>query len=168
MCSVDLSSQPTNERLRLEFQTAAETEPAARYILGVYQTGIMFATGGESVALDESCTPMQQGQMLWHLTRSLRPDTIIETGVGKGTSAAFFLSALAPWNGTLTSIDPAFRHWAGDIGRTFIERVGGGDRHRLLEQPSDLALALMLSEEYAPNLRLSHIDGSHHFDGYAN
>jgi predicted O-methyltransferase YrrM len=165
MFSVDLSSQPTNEQLREEFEAAAETEPAAGYIHDAYRTGIMFQAGEDSVALNESCISGQQGQMLWHLTRTLRPETIIETGFGRGTSAAFFLSALAPWNGTLTSIDPAYRHWAGNIGRTFIEKVGGSDRHRLLEQPSEIALALMLASENPPKLRFSYVDGSHHFDG---
>lgn len=156
---IDLTELPA------EFDAATQAEPATRYLAKVYRTGVMFEMNGDQVLLNDSSTGLTEGRILWHLARSSRPKTVIETGFGRGGSAAFFLSALAPWNGTLISIDPAFRHWAGDTGIRYIHQLGLAKNHTLIEEPSELALAKIVSRSSAEYLSLSYIDGSHHFDG---
>jgi len=150
---------------RADFEAATQTEPATQYLADVYRTGIMFERSGEQILLNDSSIGLTEGQILWYLARSSHSKSVIETGFGRGGSAAFFLSALAPWNGTLVSIDHAFRHWAGDTGIHYINQLGLAENHRLIEEPSELALAKIVSKSSAEYLSLSYIDGSHHFDG---
>ena len=93
-----------------------------------------------------------------------RPTTVIETGFGRGASAAFFLSALSPWQGKVISIDP-FWHWAGKTGTNYIQQLGLAENHVLLEIPSEIALPMQLVQKSAEKLKIAYIDGSHHFDG---
>jgi predicted O-methyltransferase YrrM len=148
-----------------EFEAAAETEPATGYLAEVYRSGVMYRADGQPVTLNDTSLGLTEGRILWHLARRMRPDVVVETGFGRGGSAAFFLAALAPWSGRLMSLDPAFRHWAGDTGITYIKTLGLSENHTLIEQPSELALANLVAQQSVPNLKLSYIDGSHHFDG---
>jgi predicted O-methyltransferase YrrM len=149
-----------------EFEAAAVVEPPTRYLSDVYRTGIMFTPeDGEPVRLTESSIGLTEGRILWSFARQLAPKMIIETGFGRGGSAAFFLAALYPWGGRLISIDPAFRCWTSGVGIAYIDRLGLLECHTLIEKPSELVLANMILEGGAPSLRLSFIDGSHHFDG---
>jgi hypothetical protein len=151
--------------LALEFEAVAETSPGERNLAEVYRTGVMYVSNGTPVMLNDTSLGFTEGRVLWHLARQLRPEIIIETGFGRGGSAAFFLTALDHWNGRLISIDPAFRHWSQDTGTTYIANLGFTDRHELIEKPSELALAEFVASGKITGLRLSYIDGSHHFDG---
>lgn len=162
---IDLTLLPTQHQLANEFSAAAQSEAAAQYLSNVYRTGIMFDVDHRKEVLNESCIGSAEGLILWHLTRKLQPELVIETGFGRGTSSAFFLSALAPWNGRLISIDPAFRPWAGDTGLVYVEQLGASRRHTVLEQPSEIALATMVAQKSFQPLKLTYVDGSHHFDG---
>jgi predicted O-methyltransferase YrrM len=162
---IDLAMLPGRDELASKFSAAAESEEIVRLVLDTYRTGIMLDDGQRKETLNESCIGQVEGMILWNLARQLRPELIIETGFGRGTSAAFFLSAMAPWNGKLISIDPAFRHWAGDIGSSYIKRLGGSGRHEIVERPSEVVLAMMLEQAPSRSLKLSYVDGSHHFDG---
>ena len=131
----------------------------------LYKSGVMYALDGNETKLNDTSLGITEGRILWNLARQSKPGTIIETGFGRGGSAAFFLSALAPWGGKLISIDPAFRHWAGDVGINYLRHLGIADNHTLIERPSELALAQIVSDGTVNDLKLSYIDGSHHFDG---
>jgi len=124
----------------------------------------MFADGEHVSRLDNTSLDFTQGCILWNLARAARANVIIETGFGRGGSAAFLLSAVKPWNGRVISIDPAFRHWAGDNGQKYLKSLGLDEGHTLIEEPSEFALADIVRTGNV-SLKLSYIDGSHHFDG---
>jgi predicted O-methyltransferase YrrM len=151
--------------LTLEFDAAAQTEPGERLLAEVYKTGVMYKVNDVPVVLDNTSLGLIEGRILWHICRRLRPQVVIETGFGRGESAAFFLAALSSWKGRLISIDPAFKDWAQDIGTTYLDKLGLKGGHTLIEEPSELALAKIISESLVANLKFSYIDGSHHFDG---
>jgi predicted O-methyltransferase YrrM len=156
---------PTTEDLAAEIQSASQCELPTKQLLAVYRTGVMYSTDCQDVLLNDTSLGLTEGRILWYLARKMRPDFIIETGFGRGGSAAFFLAAVAPWNGKVISIDPAFRYWAQDTGLQYIQRLGLAESHRLVENPSELALAELASNPATPGLKVSYIDGSHHFDG---
>jgi len=106
----------------------------------------MFTDGDEVAYLNDTSLGLTEGQILWHIARNLKPDVVIETGFGRGGSAAFLLAAVRPWEGRVISIDPAFRHWAGETGRKYLESLNLLNFHTLLEQPSELALADIVRE----------------------
>ena len=156
---------PSTEELTAEILAASQEELPTKQLLDVYRTGIMYSMNGERALLDETSSGLTEGRILWHLARSSRPDLIVETGFGRGGSAAFLLAAVAPWNGRVISIDPAFRHWASDTGLHYLEALGVAGRHKLVEKPSEFALAELASNSATERLKVSYIDGSHHFDG---
>jgi len=54
----------------------------------------------------QGCINMAEGQFLFGITRALRPEFVVETGVAAGVSSCFFIAALIEnGNGTLFSID---------------------------------------------------------------
>ena len=89
---------------------------------------------------------------------------VIESGFGRGGSAAFLLAGVQPWGGRVHSIDPAFRHWAGETGPVYLASLGLADLHGLIEDPSELALADFVRRGEV-SLKLAYVDGSSHFDG---
>jgi predicted O-methyltransferase YrrM len=147
-----------------KFDEAARHEESVHRLAEVYRTGIMFSADNESVRLNDTSLGLTEGRILWYLARALRPDTIIETGFGRGGSAAFLLAAMKPWEGRLISIDPAFRNWAGETGRNYLAELGLADQHVLIEEPSELTLADIVRRDDV-SLKLSYVDGSHLFDG---
>jgi len=48
---------------------------------------------------------------------------MLEVGSFLGTSASFLLRVMAPWNGTLTSVDPNVRHRVFEHPRDFFHRM---------------------------------------------
>ena len=156
---------PSTEELTAEILVASQHEAPTKELLEVYRTGTMYFANGERVLLDQTSLGLTEGRILWHLARSLRPNLIIETGFGRGGSAAFLLAAVDPWGGRVISIDPAFRLWAQDAGPRYLERLGVASRHKLIEKPSEFALAELASNPALERLKASYIDGSHHFDG---
>ena len=155
----------STEELTAEVLAASQHETPTKELLEVYRTGTMYSTNGERVLLNQTSLGLTEGRVLWHLARTLRPNLIIETGFGRGGSAAFLLAAVAPWGGRVISIDPAFRHWAQDAGLRYLERLGVAGCHKLIEKPSEFALAELASDPATERLKISYIDGSHHFDG---
>ena len=162
---IDLTHFADHDGLVAEFDAAGSDDSIVARLLDVYRTGVMFDTGVRRENLNESCIGFHEGLLLWHVIRRLRPALVIETGFGRGSSSAFFLSALAPWAGRLVSIDPAFRHWAGDAGMVYIHEIGCSARHELVEQPSEIVLPVTVAEKGADYLKFAYVDGSHHFDG---
>lgn len=161
----NLSDLPVHDDLANAFRTSAETDPHDAHLLKVYDTGVMYTADGNETRLNETSLGLPEGLVLWYLARQLRPEIVVETGFGRGGSAAFLLTALAPWNGRVISVDPAFRHWAGLTGLEYIASLGASDRHRVVEEASEFALPDMIKSQTIADLKLSYVDGSHHFDG---
>jgi predicted O-methyltransferase YrrM len=160
----DIRKLPSSSEVAAAFLDAAHWEDSTAHLSNVYRTGVIFDVDGHREEINESCTQQSEGQILWYITRQLRPTLIIETGFGRGASAAFFLSALSPWHGKLISIDPYFRGWAGETGRTFVRQLGLEQNHVLLEVPSEIALPMHVAKKPAEKIKFAYIDGCHHFD----
>jgi predicted O-methyltransferase YrrM len=156
---------PTEPDMLPNFRRAAANERSTGELAKVYSTGVMCDCDGQLIHLDETSLGLEEGVILWNLVRRLTPEIIVETGFGKGGSAAFFLSGASPWNGRLISIDPWFRQWCGEIGLHYLKRLGLAQNHVIIERPSELALADMISQGEIASLKLSYVDGDHHFDG---
>ncbi|MFO1184043.1 MAG: class I SAM-dependent methyltransferase [Bauldia sp.] len=94
----------------------------------------------------------------------VRPATAVEIGMANGVSSIAIAAGLmaVPSSGRLISIDP-FQHrdWHG-VGVEHMRRLGFGDRHTLMEEPSFLALPRLL--ERGTVVDLAYIDGWHTFD----
>ena len=106
-----------------EFESAGRHEAPTKRLSNVYKTGVMFEDGTKKVELNNTSLGLTEGRILWSLARKLRPETIIETGFGRGGSAAFLLAAVHPWGGKVRSVDPAFRHWAGETGSKYLQAL---------------------------------------------
>lgn len=152
------------EMIAAEFHEAARHEVGTGRLAEAYRTGVMFSNETGTERLNDTSLGLVEGMILWHLARRLRPEVVIETGFGRGGSAAFLLAGVQPWGGRVYSIDPAFRHWADGIGSAYLKSLGVSDRHSLIEEASEFALADIVRRG-AFTLKLSYIDGSHHFDG---
>jgi cephalosporin hydroxylase len=162
----DIRKLPSSSEVAAAFFDAARSEESTAYLSNVYRTGVMFDVDGHREEINESCTPMLEGQILWYITRQLRPMLIIETGFGWGASAAFFLSALSPWHGKLISIDPFIPGIGqGKPGTTFVQQLGLAQNHELLETTSETVLPMLVARKPAEKVMFAYIDGCHHFDG---
>lgn len=147
------------------FEVAVAQELHTQRLSDSYRSGVMFVReDGQEARLNNTSLDIVQGKILWTLARRLRPARIVETGFGRGGSAAFLLAASVPWGATVTSIDPAYRHWAGDDGKRYLAALDLDDRHMLVEEPSEFVLADM-ARANETSLQFSYVDGSHHFDG---
>jgi predicted O-methyltransferase YrrM len=88
---------------------------------------------------------------------------VLEIGMGSGTSSVVMLAALAGKAGArLTSVDPFQTANFQRSGRGRVERMGYGDRHRLIEEPDYLAMPQLLSSGERFDFIL--VDGYHSFD----
>jgi predicted O-methyltransferase YrrM len=161
----DVSKLPQSSALAAAFMDAARGERSTADLCEAYRTGVMFTVDGQHhEMIEDGSTQMQEGQVLWYIVRQLRPPLVIEIGFGRGTSAAFLLSALSTWHGKLISIDPYYRSSVGTTGITFIQRLGLADNLKLLEISSEIALPLRLLSKPAQRIKFAYIDGSQHFD----
>ncbi len=106
---------------------------------------------------------LHDAHLLYYLTRSLRPEMVVETGFGYGLSAALLLSAMrVNGRGTLVSMDPILQS-PSPAGVRLLAKLGL-EGHRPVAEPSALGLAAMAAKYREPRLKLSFVDGSHHFD----
>jgi len=89
---------------------------------------------------------------------------VLEVGMACGVSSLAILTALGDLgeHGRLISIDPHQSTQWRRCGVTAVERAGLGDRHRLIEEASQLALPRLLAEE--TRVQVAYIDGWHTFD----
>lgn len=124
---------------------------------------------GETVDVTGAVVPLRSevpaayAQALYRTVRAEPVARALEVGMACGVSSLAILAGLANRAGaTLTSIDPnQTRDWRL-AGRTAVERAGFGIRHRLIEQPSYLALPQLVAE--GATLDFVYIDGWHTVD----
>lgn len=165
MSAIEELVVPAPSDLRNLFEACANEDATTKKLMQVYSSGVMYEKDKVKEPLLLSSIPLDEGLALWYMVRKLTPSVIVETGFGRGGSAAFLLSACSPWNGKVISIDPAFRHWANGVGETYLGDLGVANRHQLIEEPSEFALARLISKNEIKSLKFSFVDGSHHFDG---
>jgi predicted O-methyltransferase YrrM len=161
----DISCFPSQEELAARFNSAATTNETLQQINEVYRTKVMFSAPERIVTLSMSSIYPEEGRALWYLTDKLKPSTVIEVGFGFGTSAAFFLAGVAPYDGRLISIDSLLSTWTEGEGQTYIEKLKLSPYHTLIEERSDIVLPTFITlKKLSAPLKLSFIDGSHFFE----
>ena len=97
---------------------------------------------------------------LYHLVLREKPDMVVETGMGQGVSTLSILCALQQTGGRMISIDPYPRWTRGrEAALNAVQRAGYADRHRLIEEPSEIALPRLVSEGL--RIQFAYVDGNH-------
>lgn len=129
----------------------------------ILATGTVTDAGGQKHKL-RSGTAERFLDALHDTVLRLRPAVAVEIGMANGMSSlaiAAGLMAAGP-AGRFISIDPfQTRDWHG-VGCENLRRLGFADRHRLLEEPSYLALPRLVAEKTAVDF--AYVDGWHTFD----
>ena len=133
-------------------------------VLGeMLSTGRVVGSDGASVPL-ESGISLESAEALYGVVMGVRARVVLEVGMACGVSSLAILTALRDLgeDGRLISIDPhQSTHWRR-CGVTAVERAGLGERHRLIEEASQLALPRLLAER--TTAQVAYIDGWHTFD----
>jgi predicted O-methyltransferase YrrM len=132
----------------------------------IFDTKSVRDVGGASVPLHANL-PELEGAILSTWVRDVRPKRIIEVGFAFGISTMFICDAIEDWTDVeYDIIDPKQSTDWQDIGRANMSRAGYGDRYRLHEAKSEIALPRMLAE--GKRCDFAFIDGMHRFDNAAN
>src|SRR5205085_9985278 len=95
-----------------------ERLPVLKQLRDAYVDGTVPDQTGKRVKIFPGAVSLEQGQLLFYLTRKLSPELTIETGFGYGMSASFILAAhkANAANGAHVSLDPHFRGWTDAVG----------------------------------------------------
>jgi len=118
---------------------------------------------GASISLESSIS-FESAEALYGVVTRVRARVVLEVGMACGVSSLAILTALRDLggDGRLISIDPHQSTQWRRCGVTAVERAGLGERHRLIEEASQLALPRLLAERTAA--QVAYIDGWHTFD----
>jgi predicted O-methyltransferase YrrM len=157
---------PDAATLRSVFEAHEPRLAALREIRKAYVTGTVPDAAGKPINIRPGAVNLEQGHLLFYLTRKLRPRITVETGFGFGMSASFILAAhkLNGSGAMHVSIDPHFRYWTEAVGLHTLERLGLADSFQLIEDASGRVLPRLSLPKPLKTLRLSFIDGNHLFD----
>jgi predicted O-methyltransferase YrrM len=126
-------------------------------------TGRAVGSDGASVSLESSIS-LESAEALYGVVVRARARVVLEVGMACGVSSLAILTALRDLgeDGRLISIDPHQSTQWRRCGITAVERAGLGERHRLMEEASQLALPRLLAER--TTAQVAYIDGWHTFD----
>jgi len=103
-----------------------------------------------------------EDEALYHLVRAVKPTSTLEIGTAFGLSTLFLCQALRDnKHGTHTAIDPFQSHFKY-LGLHNVKQAGLDDLLTFIEEPSQLALARLVSEK--ESFDVIFIDGAHVFD----
>jgi predicted O-methyltransferase YrrM len=127
-----------------------------------FETDVAVTARGERVAV-HSQIPLAWAEALFGLVVRERPAVCVEVGMAFGASALAILAALEEVGaGELISVDPnQTTQWEG-AGVETARRAGFAHRHRLVEEPSYLALPGMVQDGL--RVDVAYVDGWHTFD----
>lgn len=128
----------------------------------IYTTGSVTDAQGNRYKLHSGISKVH-AEALYQLVRDRKPATVVEIGMAYGLSTLAILSALEDaGEGNLISIDPYQRSdWHG-VGLANVHRAQLSARHRLIEEPSYLALPELLRRNTSADF--AYVDGWHTFD----
>lgn len=157
---------PDAKQLESYFRQHERQFDAVSEISRAYDTETVPNESGQHVRIVPGAIALNQGHLLFYLTRKIMPLVTVETGFGYGMSACFILAAHKINNvGSVhVSIDPHFRHWTNSVGTFTLKRLGFSDSHYLIEKASGHALPRLKLPKESRRLQLSFIDGNHLFD----
>ena len=121
---------------------------------------------GHLVKIVPGAIALDQGHLLFYLTRKIMPTVTLETGFGFGMSACFMLAAhkINNISSVHVSIDPHFRGWTNGVGIYTLKRLNLADSHYLIERESSHVLPRLKLPKEAKKISSSFIDGNHLFD----
>lgn len=105
--------------------------------------------------------PRSFADALTVMIQRVRPQLVVEIGMAHGLSSLAILRAL-PDGGELISVDPFQTDKFGGAGRCAVAETDRANAHRLIEEPSHLALPALLRE--GMQVDFVYIDGMHTFD----
>ena len=126
-------------------------------------SGKALASDGAAMSLESSIS-LESAEALYGVVMQARTRVVLEVGMACGVSSLAILTALGDLgeHGRLISIDPHQSTQWRRCGVTAVERAGLGERHRLIEEASQLALPRLLAER--TTAQVAYIDGWHTFD----
>jgi predicted O-methyltransferase YrrM len=161
---LSLDAMPSLDDIERFIFARAPLCPTTQHVIRAYQTGVMYEDESGQEKLNNTSASWNEALGLWYLAYTQPGKTILETGFGRGGSAAVLLAGSSQVGARVISVDPAFRHWAGDTGLRYLHHAQAIDRHILVEQPSETFLPAKLCDPVFDRLHLAYIDGSHLFD----
>ncbi len=145
-----------------ELDTSSELFARTPVLYDMLRRGETRDLTGAAVPL-RSNVPAAYAEALYRTVHREPVVRALEVGMACGVSSLAILAGLANRAGaTLISIDPNQSSDWRLAGRTAVERAGYGVRHRLIEQPSYLALPQLLAD--GTTLDFIYIDGWHTVD----
>jgi predicted O-methyltransferase YrrM len=128
----------------------------------IYRDKTFPGPDGEAVSPFPSAIKRNEGEALYHLVRAVKPGATLEVGTAFGVSTLFLCQALRDnEKGRHTAIDPFQSHFKY-LGLHNVKQAGLGDLLTFIEEPSQVALARLVSEKKAFDVIF--IDGAHVFD----
>lgn len=107
--------------------------------------------------------PREQGDYLYSLVRTLKPEVTVEVGMANGLSTLFIAAALSEnGRGRHIAIDPYQSSDWHNVGTGLLRQAGFESLVQLIEKPSHQALPEV--EQAGVRSQFIFIDGSHLFD----
>jgi predicted O-methyltransferase YrrM len=134
----------------------------SKLVEDVYQSRSIPLADGTSIPMN-TYIPREEGDLLYSLVRSIRPEVTIEIGMANGLSTLFIAQGLADnGSGRHIAIDPFQKsEWKG-AGMAMIQRAKLDHLVELVELPSHQALPEL--ERSGVRSDFCFVDGSHLFD----
>lgn len=105
--------------------------------------------------------PSWEGDLIHSLISKNRYARCLETGFGTGSSTLYMLNATADCGGHVTSLDWSATNF-NNIGKEIIAQSCMTARHTLIEEPSHMPMARLLTD--GPTFDFAFIDGWKTFD----
>jgi predicted O-methyltransferase YrrM len=133
------------------------------FVEEVYRRGNVSDAAGASVGLAPHSIEARLGEALRELAIVEGASHTIEVGLALGMSALFLCQAVLERGGRHTAIDPFQRESWNGAGLRTLREAGVEDLVEVIEEESQLALPLLVSE--GREFDFAFVDGDHRFEG---